>query len=674
MMAGEQQNPLVGGARAAVGQGLMMGWGDEAEAWLRSKLGQGEYQDLVKKIRKEYGQYSEQNPITSTLAEFGGGVAPGVAAMFVPGGQPAGAAQIGAAGTSALARLAARPIVRSTAAGVTSGGVAGAGSATEGNRAAGALTGGAEGGAFGLAIPAAMRSSKGVYNWLSERLFPSEQKATTRAAEKMTRAMGESGLTPQQIEQKMAKDRAMGVPSTVANVDPALTDLAEAVAQRTGTGARKIEKTLGEQKLGTRERTYTQVSKGLDPGDYHADEQRLVENLRSKAGPAYEAAYAHGAVDDPVVNAILQHPTFQDAYRRGQKIAESQALAAKLRGEDPSKYLLPELYKPTGKIESLTNTPIMELTAVPNVRTLDYVKRGLDDLIEAGYKGSSSVGKGQSSALKDLRNQFVAAIDRNVPAYRDVRKMYAGDMEVMDAMRAGLNDFSKMDHEQISKLVTGMSEAEKEAFRTGVARDLYGKIMNPSGNFNAAQRIIGSPEMQAKLQPLFESPAHFDLFRNAMEREAQLFGQANKVLGGSQTGKRTQMREALEEGSGAGEAIAGALTGGFWSSLTGIASRAIRSNTMTEEMADKLATMLMSKDPKEVAAVVKLLEGYAVEAAPKAAAATRKELGATTGAAVSALPAPSGGGAAANIEAEGDTSATDKLVNTGPDIEADLGK
>jgi hypothetical protein len=412
--------------------------------------------------------------------------------------------------------------------------------------------------------------------------------------------------------------------------------------------------------------------KGLDPGDYHADEQRLVENLRNNAKTVYDNAYSHGDVDDPRIIEALKDPQFQAFWTKARGIAETEKRAAALRGEDTKKFDLPEIYKPSGKRDANGNE-ILELHKLPDVRTLDYIKRGIDATVDAGFRGQG-MSSAEANALRQLRREFVNAIDENVPAYKAARSQYSGDMEVLDAMRAGMNDFGKMDHEQISKLVTGMSEAEKEAFRTGVARDLYAKIMTPSGNFNAAQRIIGSPEMQAKLQPLFESPAHFDLFRNAMEREAQLFGQANKVLGGSQTGKRTQMREALEEGSGAGEAIAGALTGGFWSSLTGIASRAIRSNTMTEEMADKLATMLMSKDPKEVAAVVKLLENYAQEAAPKAAAATRKELGATTGAAVSALPAPSGGEATANIESEGETSATDKLVNSGPDIEADLGK
>lgn len=465
----------------------------------------------------------------------------------------------------------------------------------------------------------------------------------------------------------------MGVPSVVANVNPALSDLAEAVAQRTGRGARRVEKTLGEQKLGARERTYQQVNKGLKPGDYYADEQKMIESLRAKADPAYEGVFAKGQqVDDPLVNTILQHPTFQDAYRRGQKIAESKALAARLSGDpDYERFLLPEIYKPTGKIDSLTNQPLMELQAVPNLRTLDYVKRGLDDLIDAGFRGQSSVGKGQASALKDLRNQFRDRLDQLVPEYKDVRKMYAGDMEIIDAMRAGINDFGKMDHEQVIKMVAGMSDAEKDAFRTGVARDLYAKIMNPSGNFNAAQRIIGSPEMQAKLQPLFDNPAQYDLFKSSLLREAQLFNQANKVLGGSQTGKRAQMREALEEGPGVGEAVANAVTGGFWGSLTGMVARSACSSSLTEPVAERLSKMLMSKDPHDVAAVVKLLEEHAAQTAPKAVKAGKAEAGVTSGTVGAMHMGPAEEGAAADSDIEQGLNAAPAEV-TGPDIEADI--
>ena len=643
-MADNQSNYATNLTRAVLGQGLAMGWGDEAEAWLRSKLGDESYDQALAKIRTEYGWFAKEHPIAQALGEFTGGATPGVAAMMIPGGQAAGAQQLSRSTLATLARLG--------AIGASTGAVAGAGAAKEGERVGGAVAGGILGGVTGVGAPVALRGAGAGARWLRERLAPSDEYVQSVATGKLAQALRDAGISPRRAETSMSVDRILQVPSRLANVSPATVDLARAVAQRTGRGAQTLERELTKQKAGARERTYQQVRRGLQPGDYYADEQRLVEELRAKAGPAYDLAYSAGAVDDPVVNTVLTHPTFQAAFERGRKIAESQAMAAKLRGEDPSKYALPELYKPTGEIDTLTNTPKMALAAVPDVRTLDYVKRGLDDLIDAGYKGSSSVGKGQASSLRDLRNQFVAAIDRNVPEYRDVRRMYAGDMEVLDAMRTGYNDFGKLDHEQVAKMVANMSQAEKEAFRTGVARNLYGSIMGPSSNRNAAQNVIGSPEMQAKLMPLFDTPEQFRLFKTALEREAQLFTEANRVLGGSQTAKTMQGREALESQPGVGEVVTGAITGSFWPSLVGTVMRGFNKATMTDSVAAKLADMLAARDPHQVAAAVKLLEEHTAQQAPKALKATAAQAGATTGLTGAVFPAPSSGGEMPNIESD----------------------
>jgi hypothetical protein len=619
-----------GAARAFLGQGLGMGWGDEAEAFFRSRLGNEKYEDALQKIRQEYAQYSKEAPIASTVAEFGGGMAPALGMMFLPGAQAAGAAQAQRTTAGTLARLAGL--------GAATGAVSGAGSAVEGDRLSGGAAGATLGTAIGLGTPVVMRGATGGYSWLRDRLAPSEVVIASRAGEKFSGAMKESNLTPQQIEQMMVRDRAMGVPSTVANVDYALADLAEAVAQRTGKGTRKVEKTLSQQKAGSRERTYQQVAKGLKPGDYYADEAKLVQDLRSKAGTMYDEAYAWGDVDDPRIVEALKNPQFQSFFAKARSIADTEAQAAKLRGEDPSRFALPEIYKPTGKFTE-SGAEILELTKLPDVRTLDYIKRGIDASIESGFRGQG-MSTAEASALRSLRKEFVNAIDENVPAYRAARQEYAGDMEVIDAMRAGLSDFGKLDSEQVVKMVAGMGKAEKEAFRTGVARSLYGKVMDPSTNFNAASRIINSPETVSKLQPLFDDPAHFRLFQTALEREAQLFQQANKILGGSQTAKRGAMREALDEGPGVGEAVANAVTGGFWPSLTSMAARVARSSTLTPQVADKLSDMLMAKNPSEVAAVVKFLEQYEKGVAPKAVRSTATERGAVMGGATSIFPAP----------------------------------
>lgn len=599
------------GALRALGQGVGLGWSDEVEAYARAKADVNDYDTQLKRIRGEYGQYASENPKTAFALEMLGGAAPMVASAFIPFMQPSAAAQ----GAGALARLA--------GAGAATGAVAGAGSA-EKDRTSGAMAGGMLGGAFGVAAPLALRGMGAGAQWLMERLRPTDARITARAAGKLSNALKESDLTPQMIERKILEDRALGVPSVVANVSSATADLAEAVAQRTGSGARKVEDALRQQTGGARDRTHQQVVKGLSPGDFYADEQKLLDQLRSRAGTLYDDAYAVGEVNDPRINEVLKNPQFKSFFDKARKIADTEAQAAKLRGEDPSKFELPELYKLELNPATQELTPVV--TKLPDVRTLDYMKRGIDATIDSGFRGQG-MSTAEANALRQLRTQFVKVIDENVPQYAAARKGYAGDMEVLDAIRAGMNDFGKMDHEKVASLVKGMSTAEKEAFRTGVSRDLYGRIMGSSNNMNAAQRIIGSPEMRAKLEPLFDTAPQFNLFKSALEREAQLYAQANKILGGSQTAKRQQMQGVLDSGEGVGDVMASAVTGGLRGSLSMMVNRAISSGKVSEKTAGKLGEMLMSKDPHDVAAVVRMLEKYQADAVPKAIRGTAVERG-----------------------------------------------
>ena len=98
-------NKVVGGARAMLGQGLGMGWGDEAEAWLRSKLSQSPgYEAELAKINKEYAQYSKENPFVAPSLEFAGGAAPALAAMLATPATGGAAATSGFWGVSSSNR------------------------------------------------------------------------------------------------------------------------------------------------------------------------------------------------------------------------------------------------------------------------------------------------------------------------------------------------------------------------------------------------------------------------------------------------------------------------------------------------------------------------------------------------------------------------------------------
>ena len=615
----EPVNPYSNTARAILGQGLTMGWGDEIEAGIRSKFFDEPYETALPRIREEYGQYAKQYPITQGVSEFVGGAAPGIGMMMIPGMQPAGLMRLGALGAA-------------------SGAISGAGSATEGNRTSGAGSGAVIGGGLGVGLPIALRGAGGALKWLQERMFSTPKVIEDRALEKMTGAMRQAKVTPRDVQVQMAQDRAMGVPSVMANANPALRDLAEAVAQRAGAGSNAIENALTTQRLGAKGRVKAQTTAALKPVDYYGLEDNLTAQLRNNAKSLYEKAYAHGDVDDPRIVEVLKNPQFKAFFDKARGIADTEAQTAKLKGEDPLKFALPEIYKPSGRFDA-SGAEILDLVKLPDVRTLDYIKRGIDATIDSGFRGKG-MSTAEASALRDLRKQFVNAIDENVPDYKFARKTYAGDLETLDALRMGREEFKDLDPEQVKKMVDAMSSGEKDAFRTGVARYFYGIIGKQSNEPNMAQRIIGPEDMQKKLAMLFDNPAEFDLYKTALMRESQLYKESNKILGNSATARRQELSKSLDEDTGMIESAAQAATGNFSGALSSMVMGAIRSGQMSKARAEKLSEMLMAKEPNEVAAAVQMIENYAAKQAPKQFRGTLGEAGTVTGTSTAIYPAP----------------------------------
>jgi hypothetical protein len=615
---------IKGASRAALEQGLGMGWGDEAEAWLRSKLGDDSYEQNLKKINQEAGKFSEEHSLLAPTLEFVGGAAPLAASYLIPGGQ-ATAPVTSARTLGALAKLAENPYIRGAVTGAGTGVIAGSGAAGPDKRLEGGIGGAVLGAGLGATIPAAIRGGSGLIDYAKQRINPSEDLINRAALEKMSRALEQSDMDPRHIASRLNKDRRMGVPSVVANVDPSLADLAQAVAQRTGKGARTIENALIGQKLGARERAFGQVSKGLEPGNYYSDLDSIQNAMRTKAAPHYEAAYATGEVSDPTVLSFLDRPQFKLGLAKAKHLLEAEG----------------KTFNTTPVLDAQGN--IIGETFHPTVENLDNVKRGIDALIKKEIDTTTGKVSDEGIVYIKEKNKFLNALDDIVPEYKEARAIYKGDAELQDAMRSGLKDWKTMHHEQVGKAVERMSEGEKDAFRTGVSRKLYGDIMNPSNNMNAAQRIIGSPETQQKLKPLFDNEGQYNLFKNALQRESQLFNQSNKILGGASTSKNQQMRQALEENTGAGEHMANAIEGGWTGALTKMATSAIRNAQMTEKTAAKLAEMLMEKDPHKVAAAVKMLEDYANEAAPKLQNLKAAEAGAIGGMTAAIYPSADSG-------------------------------
>jgi hypothetical protein len=438
-----------------------------------------------------------------------------------------------------------------------------------------------------------------------------------------------------------------------ANSDRSLVTLGETVAKKGGRNPDIIAKAVSEQREDARDRALNQVQKSLETsGDFYGEEDKIVELLRTKAKSNYDTAYAFGEVKDPEVLKFMKYPQFKEALALYKK-----SLAA--RGKKlPTVPVLDAAGKQTGARVALT------------VQILDEVKRNLDDLIEGQTEKITRIRTTLGDAIKEEKNLFLEQLDRAVPDYGVARAIYKGDAEIRDALRSGMSDFNKLDHEQITRLMKSMGPSEREAFITGSVRNLQSTIMSPSHNFNAAQKIIGSPKTRKKLLALAEgNQSQFNLLQSVLERESELFEQGKKMISGSPAARSAAAAKEFDGGEGAGNFIASAVTGGWTNSLLQTAARVIRSGSISDDVAERIATMLSSADPAKNAAAVKILEDYGIKAAKSAQILGRGETGVIRATATAIQPAPRNFSEPSDIDADiGARAEEEGLANIDDDI------
>lgn len=645
-------------ARSWLGQGLAMGWGDELEARLRTLSGDETYEEELAAINESYNQYAAENPGASLTGEIVGGFIPTAAALiatpFTGGATAPVAAASGARTVGALTNIANKAkqaykgtvgrnaVTTGTATGLTTGAITGAGMAPPDNRSLDAIISGGLGGAIGFALPMGGRGATAVFGFIRDRLQQSGQYVDDLVLQKVYEAVGANGGTPQDVLNIISRDAELGVPSTVANVNEKTLRLADSLnAAGRGDVPEIIQDKLVDVQSSARDRVIQQTEKALGAGKFYDQQDALITNLRSGANAAYSEAYQFGAVDDPrILNLLKNNPNFKEAFKRAQIIAQNEADADILAGGDGSAFkLIP--------YEIVTKGGKPSINMLPDVRTLDYIKRGLDDLIRKGFDGTG-MAPAQANSLKKLKNEFVNVLDEvtevdGVSAYANARKVYAGDMEVIEALDNGFKNFSKMAPEEVSKAFENMSEGEAQAFLTGASRNLLDKLTKPSNNANYAQRIIGSPDMRKKIQMLFPAAGEegLALYEAALLREAQLFKEIGRITGGSPTAQREAGKAAIGEGSTAGDVMADAVsTAGLTSALVQMVSKVIRQSTLPATTQERMARMLMSDNPEDVAIVVQALEDFGTRKIPKDVALNRRETANIIGTA--SLPGKSG--------------------------------
>ena len=603
----------------AFGKGVLFDFADELEAGARmlasGQLSSDEYYRLKEQINNDYNAWAKANPGEALALEAAGGIA----GSFVPGVGIVGKGYQAATGIGKLAGVG----TRAALVGASTGALSGVGQAkTLGdipqslieNAALGLVVGGGAGkaleyGGRGLNTAAQKFNERfgpglEVFDEVSGRFIRVPETPLTaadrKAAEILTEAAGGTGV--QRSIGLTALANRQGVPLQLGTSTPRMTALTEKVAAKPSSGQEELIQNLVETRVATPERIGEKIESALPKAkDYFDEEQAISDRLRAIGGNEYQRAYAVGEVNDPAIAAIINNPS--PVIR---SIWQSTKNLAQLKGSDLRMGTEPVL-DAGGNLVGLAPTA----NAIPDVEALDLFKRALDDRIEKGFRGTSGEGKSEAAALKEIRNSLVSRLDELVPAYREARKKYAGDLEVRDAMRYGLDIFSrKIRPAELQKTLGGMSEAEKEAVKTGALEAAFRNLEGASGG-DLAKKLAGTPEKLQKLKSIM-GPQEAKFFERVMQKESQLYQRTSKVTGGSRTAVLAEGMDALDASLQKGnlEEAVNFLMAGPQGRLAAFGRFVGRMNPRKEfgdQVYTKLSRALSAQKPEELREVLDML-------------------------------------------------------------------
>lgn len=519
-------------------QGLTFGFSDEAEAAVKTLLNKQPYEQNLGSIQFAKQQYEAENPIKAATAEVIGSLPTAFAAG-------AGAVRLGQLAPKAMQAIQALPNTLKTLAGVTGSGagfgaITGAGTSEEGKRLEAAKQGATTGAVLAPVTLGVVKGATGAVSKVSEKIglpeaaqkivevtkdIPVVKQITGKTAEYLglsaesmqrkadsaiIQALQRDNIALPEIRRIMDEIRASGYkPETIMEFGGKATkQLGETVASY--PGARVIAETMAEErKAGAGNRILTDFQKAFnidkDPMEI-AD--AIIKLRQATSAPLYEKAYSSPvSIGNKTIDNIMLDPAFQNAYARANRIASREGF------------------------------PIAPLKTEGNsfdLKTIDYIKRGIDDEINWSKTPASGLGKDEVNSLKNVRGKFMTEVDAQAPKeYKQAREAYSGQSQIYDAIENG-KGFFDLDARQLKKTYDALTPGEKDGFAIGAYDAIRMKLREGADGIDLVKRTFGSPEKRDQIQVLIGKDA-FSTLENQLGREKAIRTQDIKMLGGSQT-------------------------------------------------------------------------------------------------------------------------------------------
>lgn len=524
-----EQSSFIGDVlgRQLIGQGLLMGAGDEAEAFARSIARGTAYEDELANIRQQMAVTRAERPKSSIAAEITGSVLPAVAITALSGGA---AAPVAGARTLGLAQQIGRMAGTGAAVGGVQGGIEGF-AKSEAPTAAGRLDKAAEealqGMAFGGAVGAAIPAAGAAYRAFSRS--PQEL-----AGNVLQRTLQQEGMTTDDLLKAYQARQATGIKPEIASeaLPPgsALEAQTRLAAQTPGASRGQIGEQLMQRAAGQTSRLEQEFTAAIgQQKNLFASLDDLAAARESIARPLYQKVDPMVARSSDLDALLKKVPS--SVFSELESVAD-------IRGINPATIVIRG--KDGGRSIARDYT----------FAEVDTVQKALDDAASAAFRS----GKGNlGSQLKALRDDIVAAAEKQSPDYKQARSIWADSRAAERLMAEGQKVF-RTRPELIERSVAKMTPADKDAYLVGVMDAfqgvLTGKIVGAdvTGAFRSGR---AKQQMEAAIRAAWNDPKEAqkitdNLFAN-VEREARMASSKNKILGGSQTAQTLAQQGSMAE-------------------------------------------------------------------------------------------------------------------------------
>jgi len=510
--------------------GLTLGFWDEIEAAARSAVnGFSDYEQVRDDIRQKMKAYQEANPGTAITAEVLGAVAPTVALLFTPGGQPAALANLQRMGAGQLLK-------RSTILGGGAGGAEAYGTGEQGaiedlaRVPGGVALGAGTSAGMGVLAPKVTGAAGDFMQFLRKKF---QGRPTGAVQAELQRLMQ---LMPGKSEDDIINDLIDGrIMADNPNLAATIREYRSKGAAITGPDGKPqdIFEATQQRTIQTRGEAQEAIQEGMTPGMDDSVYKAFKENeeaFKKREGDAYDAIFSSGqGVSRETIDAMTE------AFARIPDFAQKLQKRYKVKGNIVPFYD-EKLLRETGEVRIIRQ---------PTIEDAEVLRRTVQNEVKNAY-GIGSVDTDLGPDLKAIESRLRQNIDADSPELAQTRAQW----NKLSKGRTAFDDGNKAWNKNVDEIAFNydrMDEPTQRAFRAGAMNALRQRIRKSPITMRKLS-TEGSAENEM-LRVLFPGENIDDVLRKAnLAADVRAVSERVNPVGQAVTADQLAAREASGRG------------------------------------------------------------------------------------------------------------------------------